>query len=53
MNIQGKRCSRAIDEFEYDLEEELLSLHHDLVTGAYTHGKYKHYSRIIKTFNRY
>ena len=41
---KGKRYSPAITVFEYNLETELLSLQHDLVTDTYTHGGYEHFT---------
>jgi retron-type reverse transcriptase len=41
---KGRRCSRAIDEYEYNLEAELLRLHYDLSMGKYVHGEYAHFT---------
>ena len=38
---KGKRLSRAIDTFAYQLESELYVLAHDIDLRAYRHGGYQ------------
>ncbi len=40
---RGKRASRDITAFEYNLEAELLSLAKDLQDGTYAHQSYRHF----------
>lgn len=40
---RGKKASRAICEFEFDLEYNLLSLVADLQSGQYRHGSYHYF----------
>ena len=39
----GKRASRAIIAFEYNLEAELARLAYDIEAGAYQHGAYEYF----------
>ncbi len=38
---QGKKLSRELLEFQYDLEKNLRSIFEDLQTGSYQHGGYR------------
>jgi retron-type reverse transcriptase len=38
---KGKRASRSIDTFAYDLENNLLQLSHELANRSYKHGGYE------------
>ncbi|MFA4891591.1 MAG: reverse transcriptase/maturase family protein [Candidatus Gracilibacteria bacterium] len=46
---KGKKPSHGLDCFQYSLEAELLSLHHDLDNGTYKHGDYR---KFIVTDNK-
>src|SRR3990167_7988871 len=39
----GKRASAAITAFEYELENNLWQLHHELTAGSYRHRGYTHF----------
>jgi len=39
--LRGKRGKRDVQEFQLRLMENILSLHADLMNGAYTHGSYE------------
>jgi retron-type reverse transcriptase len=38
--LKGKRGKRDVREFQYRLADNILSLHHDLVSQTYCHGGY-------------
>lgn len=41
--VRGKRGKRDVRAFSRNLMDEIVALHHDLVTGAYRHGAYEHF----------
>ncbi len=41
--IKGKRKRTDVQEFGRYLMQNILELHHDLVTGTYQHGGYRHF----------
>jgi retron-type reverse transcriptase len=41
--LRGKRKKADVQEFQYNLMENILDLHHDLVAKTYRHGGYVHF----------
>lgn len=39
--VRGKRKKADVQEFQYQLMDNILALHRDLATGAYKHGGYR------------
>ena len=40
---RGKRAARDVEEFQFNLESNILSLARDLQRGTYQHGGYHHF----------
>lgn len=41
--LKGKRGKQDVQEFQYQLSDNLLELHNELATGTYQHGGYYHF----------
>jgi len=41
--LRGKRKKQDVQEFQYKLMDNILTLHRELVAGTYKHGGYKHF----------
>jgi len=41
--IKGKKNKKDVQEFQFHLMDNILSLHHDLINGNYKHGGYKEF----------
>jgi len=41
--LRGKKKKQDVQEFQADLMHNILSLHHDLVSQTYCHGRYEHF----------
>lgn len=42
--LRGKRNKRDVQEFQFHLMDNILSLHHDLSNGKYKHGGYEEFN---------
>ena len=41
MNLKRKRKRKDVQEFEFNLEDNIFKLHEELISKKYKHGEYK------------
>ncbi len=41
--ILGRRNKKDVQEFQFHLNDEIVNLHQDLISGEYVHGNYRHF----------